>query len=446
MKYHHFIALTVLASAFVSGRADAGAAEPGQEAQPEKDIILRHDNKAVPPNMIKQDNYLQVVPERGPAIDAYLVKDVLYANRDSNYDLAISKRDESRFTVAALHFNRALAAMPNVKWAEEYCNYGMGSALFDAGFLRGYTGKTGTEYFAPSAYFKNALKANPKSRFMLDIYVKMPQCLAEEAFDKDGKLANPGKLDEADAALKEAEKVLKGYKDETVKLAAGFKPIADRAAAQLSITDARVAEKRAAAGKETMNTVKDKWMSASGPRTDAFPELKGEAVDGLLQTLVAMKEYTAAKAEAERLIGKFKRDGDQKMYPLLPGAYSVIGKASFAQAVEHETKNNKVQANAAYADARWAFLHVIAQFFDNDEYVASSHYYSGLCYDRLRDIESDAGDKAVRHWKLIKTNFPKSKFEPEATKELDRLGGGPAPAPKKEEKPADKKSEAPAAK
>jgi len=438
MKHPYMAAVLMLG--LIAGLRLAGA-EEGGEAQPDKDIVLRHDNRAVPPNMIKRDDYLQVVPERGPAIDAYLVKDILYANRDSNYDLGISKRDEGRYTVAALHFNRALAAMPNVKWAEEYCNYGMGAAMFDAGYYRGYTGRTGTVYSAPSVYFRNALKANPKSRFALEIYCKLPQCLAEEAFDNDGKLANAGKLDEADAAMKEAEKFLKTYKDETIRLAAGFKPLADRAAALLAITDARVAEKRVAAGKETMNTVKDKWMSASSSRTDAFPDLKGEAVDGLLQTLVAMKDYTAAKAEADRLINKFKRDGDQKMYPLLPGAYSVIGRSSFAQGVEQEGKNNKVQANAAYADARWAFLHVIAQFFDNDEYVASSHYYAGLCYDRLRDIESDAGEKAVRHWKLITVNFPKSRFAPEASKELERVGAAapaaaPAPA-KKEDKPAD---------
>jgi tetratricopeptide (TPR) repeat protein len=430
----NFFALAVLVVAGLAGRAYAGAAaEVGAEAQPDKDIIIRHDNRAVPPTMVKSDSYLSVVPERGPAIHAHLVKDILYANRDSNYDLAISKRDEGRYRVALLHFHRALAAMPNVKWAEVYCNYGMGAAMFDNGDFRGYTGKSGTVYSPPSVYFRNALKADPKNRLMLDIYTKLPHCIAEEAFDNDGKLVAEGKLDEADAALKEAEKVLKSYRDETVRVDAGFKVLADRAAAQLAITDARVAEKRVAAGKETMNTVKDKWMSASTSKTDAFPELKGEAVDGLLQTLVAMKDYTAAKSEAERLITKFKRDGDQKMYPLLPGAYTVIGKSSFALAVENEGKNNKVQAKNAYADARWAFLHVIAQFFDNDEYVAQAHYYAGLCYQSLRDVESDAGEKAIRHWKLIQSNFPKSKFQPLAQKELQDAGAAAPAAPKKEE-------------
>jgi tetratricopeptide (TPR) repeat protein len=417
------------------------AAEPGPEQQPDKDIIIRTDGKPQPPTFVKQDNYLQIIGDKGEKVAGYLVKDILYANRDSNYDQAIAKRDEGRFTLAALYFSRALEAMPQVKWAEEYCNYGMGAALFDVGYYRGYTGKTGTVYSPPSVYFQKAIKANPKSRFMLDVTMKMPQCLAEEAFDNDGKLVNPAKLDEADAAMKEAEKTLKSYRDETVRIADGFKVVSDRASAQLLITDAHLSEKRVLANKDNLNTVKDKWMLASGVRTDAFPELKGEAVDGLLQTLVQMKEYTQAQGEAKRLIDKFNKDGDQKMYPLLPGAYTVMGKASFAQAVDYEGKNQPVQANAAYADARWAFLHVIAQFFDNDEYVASAHYFAGLCYDKLRTIESDAGEKAVRHWKLIEKNFPKSNYKAKASEELARVGGGggDAPAPKKEEKKDDKK-------
>jgi hypothetical protein len=434
--------IRLMAAALVlslAGSLFAGEPAPGDQQQPDKDVIIRTDNKPQPPTFVKQDNYLQIIGDRGEKVAGYLVKDILYANRDSNYDQAIAKRDEGRFTLAAYYFNQALEKMPNIKWAEEYCNYGMGNALFEAGQLRGYTGKTGTVYSPPSVYFQKALTSNPKSRYMLDIAVKMPQCLAEEAFDAEGKVVNPTKLDEADAAMKKAQDTLKAYSIETIKIADGFKTVSDRATAQLAITDARLAEKRVLTGKENMNTVKDKWMSASGPRTDNFPDLKGEAVDGLLQTLVAMKEYNAARGEAERLINKFNREGDQKMYPLLPGAYTVMGKASFAQAVDYETKNQPVQANAAYADARWAFLHVIAQFFDNDEYVAGAHYYTGMCYDRLRTIENDAGEKAVRHWKLIEKNFPKSPFNAAATKELNRVAGAPE-APKKEEP---KKGEAP---
>jgi tetratricopeptide (TPR) repeat protein len=422
-RLNAFKALAVLAAAACLN----GAALAGEGDQQEKDIILRTDGKPQPPTFVKQDNYLTVVGDRGEKVHAFLVKDILYANRDANYQMGLDKKDEGRYTLAAFYFAKALSAMSNVKWAEEYCNYYIGCSLYDNGSYKGYTGKSGTAYSPPSVYFKKARDANPKTRFILDITCKLPVCLAEE-----------DKLDEADAAMKEAEKTLKAYRDETNKVADGFRDIADRATALLSIADARIAEKRVAAGKDNMNTVKDKWMIATS-RTSKYPELMGDAVDGQLRTLVAMKDYTTAKAEADRYINKYKKDGDQKVVPLLPGAYTVMGKANLAQASEFESKKQEVQAQTAYADARWAFLHVIAQFFDNDEYVASAHYFAGLCYDRLRNIETDAGDKAVRHWKLIVKNFPKSKFKEEAQKELDRVGGGAPAAPKEEPKKEDPK-------
>ena len=131
----------------------------------------------------------------------------------------------------------------------------------------------------------------------------------------------------------------------------------------------------------------------------------------------------------------YKKEGEKHL-PLLPSACTVLGKANLAQAVEFEGRGAKIQALNAYADARWAFLHIIAQFFDNDDYVASAHYFSGLCYDKLRDVEADAGEKAVREWKLVTTDFKKSDFNEPALKELERVGvktakeAAPAAAPK----------------
>jgi len=61
-----------------------------------------------------------------------------------------------------------------------------------------------------------------------------------------------------------------------------------------------------------------------------------------------------------------------------------------------------------YAEARWAFLNVIAQYFENEDYVGQAHYLAAFCYDKLKDIEpDDAKTKAIREWQAVVTNFPK---------------------------------------
>lgn len=402
----------------------AGEAAGGAAPEEEFDIILRNDGKTSPPTRIKQDNYLQVIGQRGGEVKvaSCLVKEVLYADKDANYAAAIEKRDEGRYTLAAMYFLKGMESMTKQKWAAEYCNFGIGNALFEAGQFSGYTGRSGTKYESPVVYFKRALEANPKSRFTLEIVSKIPRCLAEQ-----------GKLDEADAALKEAEARIKSYRDETIKVAQEFGEQCDRASAAVAIASARVAEQKAVKDGK-WNDVKEKWLAARFKCTK-YPELLADAVDGVLKSLVMMKDYNGAKAEADAIVEKYKKEGEKHL-PLLPSAYTVLGKANLAQAVEFEGKGAKIQALNAYADARWAFLHIIAQFFDNDDYVASAHYFSGLCYDKLRDVESDAGEKAVREWKLVTTDFKKSDFNDPALKELERVGvktakeAAPAPAPK----------------
>jgi len=414
--------------------AFAGAAAPTAEV--ELDAVIRWDKTPVPQVTITQDNYQQVIGKIGGRggdykVPSCFIKEVLYADRDANYGAAVEKRDEGRYALAALYFLRGLEGMTQQKWAKEYCSYGIADSLYQAGFFKGYKGRSGTEYKAPAYYYQQALAANPKTRFIVDILTKVPVCLAEE-----------GKLDEAEAKLKEAEVKLKAYRDETIKIHNGFGEIADRAAAQLAIADARLAERKAADGKAQWNDVKDKWISARS-KCSKFPESLAEAVDGLLRTLVADKKFNEAKAEAESIIEKYKREGNPGQLPLLPGAYIVLGKANLAQAMELEGRGASIPARNAYAEARWAFLNVVAQFFDNEDYVVQAHFFAAMCYDKLRDLESDAGDMAVRNWKLIVQNFPKSEFKDKAEKELARVGTSaaapkavePAPAPKVPDQP-----------
>ncbi|MFH0938811.1 MAG: hypothetical protein V1899_05980 [Planctomycetota bacterium] len=386
-------------------------------------MITRTDGQTVPPTKITQDNYIEVKGKKGVEIKvpAYLVKDISRAGSDSNYAVALERMEQGRYRLAAWHFLKALDAMSQQKWAQEYCNYGAGNALYANDDFKGATGKSGAKYAPPSVYYKKALEANDKSRFLPDILVKLPVCLLEEE-----------KYDEANAALKDAEKRIKDYGDEIFK-AFNYREAGKRASAMLALTDARVAEKCAEKGKTQWQDVKDKWLTAR-TRCFDYPALQGEAVDGLLRTLLAMKDYVTAKSESESIINKYRKEGDAKQLLLLPGAYFVQGRANLQQAEDYDAKSMKIQANEAYANARWSFLNVVAQFFNNDRYVAQAHYWAGVCYDRLKDVEpSDAALKAARHWKLIVDNFPHMKEL--AQKELDRVAAttaAPAPTPKKE--------------
>ena len=385
------------------------------EAAPDEgDRIERFDKLPAPiGGKIKSDDYIYVVVKKGQEvkIPSYAIKEVVYADGDANYNEAIKQRDDGRYTKAAQYFQKALESLTAQKWAPEYCNYGMGDAFYKFGKFTGYKGRSGTQYSPPSVYYRKALEANPKSRFMPDIVVKLPICLAEE-----------GKLDEADAALKDAEERIKKYRDEAIKVGAGYGEIADHAAAQIAVADARIAERKAAAGKGNLSDVLDKWQSARS-KCVKFPDMYGEVVDGVLKVLVQDKKYTQAISEAETIIDNYAKDNDQKWLAILPSAYTARGKANLALAVDHESKKQKLQANAAYADARWDFMYVIGQFFDNDEYLASAHFLAGVCYEKLKDIESDSHEKAVREWKLVIKNFPTyTNFVEASKKELASVG------------------------
>jgi len=409
MTTYRLLTITTFLTAAMMFNAGAGEKEAAAPEE-ELDVILRNDGKTAPPTKIIQDNYLQVIGKKGAEIKvaSCFVKELIYGDKDANYGAALDKRDEGRYTLAAMYYTKAMENMTKQKWAVEYCNYGIANALYENGSFGGYKGKSGTEYAPPAVYFKKALEANPKSRFLLDIVVKIPICLSEQ-----------GKLDEAEAALKEAEARIKSYRDETIKIAQEFGEQCDRASAHVAIAGARLAEKRAA----TTNAwpdAKEKWLAARF-KAQKYPDLMADAVEGVLKALVAMKDYNGAKAEADSIVEKYKKEGDKHL-PLMPSAYTVLGKSWLAQAVDFEGKGASVQALNAYAEARWSFLHIIAQFFDNDEYVASAHYFSGLCYDKLKTIELDAGEKSVRHWKLILENFKKSDFKGPAEEALKKAG------------------------
>ncbi len=407
--------LTVLfCAAALSGCLRAG--EAAQEEESDAIVLYNINAPVIPPGIkVFKDDYLTVEAKYKTLVvkkESHLVKDVVYVDKDANYSLATEKRDEGRYTLAALYFSKALDNLKDAKWAPEYCNYGIGNAFFAAGIFNGYKGRSLT--YSPAAdYFKKALDANPKSRFMLDIVVKLPVCYAEQDNLKD-----------ADTAIKDAETRIAKYRDETGKLGIGYGEPADRALVQLAIGKARISERKVSSGVAgiTAQGSRDLWHEAK-VKAAKYPDLIGECVEGEFRGMIQMKQYTQAVTEANAIIDKFNTQNDYSMLAQLPAAYMSLGQANLAQGVEYEGKGNKPLADNAFADARWAFLNIIAQFFDNDDYVAQAHFLAGLCYEKLITVEpTDAKTKAIREWQSVVSNFPKSDYKKKSVDKLEHYG------------------------
>ena len=418
MKMYRYLA-AVFCVAALAAATHAAEAQNGQEEELDAVILNNPNLPTVPPTKVVKDDYISVEGKYKNASvkkESFQVKDVVYADRDADYSSALKARDEGRLTLAALYFSNSLDNMKDAKWAQEYCNYNIGNAFFTANIFNGYKGRA-RSYPPAAEYFKKALEANPKSRFMLDIVVKLPVCYAEQ-----DKL--PDNLNIAETAVKDAAERIVKYREETGKFGAGYSEPADRALVQLAIAKARIAEKKVAMGIAgiTAQSSRDFWHEAR-VKAAKYPDLIGECVEGEFRGMIQMKQYTQAVTEANAIIEKFNQQNDYTMLAQLPAAYMSLGQANLAQGFEYEGKGNKPLAENAFADARWAFLNIIAQYFDNDDYVAQAHYLAGLCYEKLITVEpTDAKPKAIREWQSVVTNFPKSAYKADAVKKLAGFG------------------------
>jgi len=382
------------------------------------DVIFLNDGTTVR-TKVSKDDYVLVIGRRGHSTvkkESYKVKDVLRANRPPEYDIGLDRYKEGRYAVAAKYFTRSLRSkdFKDTPWVIEYCNYRLGEAMYDGGFFDGYKGKTYT-YKPPAQYYAAVLKANPKSRFLLDASVKLPICLVEQK-----------KYAEAEKAFVTAEAKIKQYREETAKTAIlEYRKQAERAKAMLMLGKARLMEKKKDFAQATQI-----YMSVQRLARGKFPETYADGVDGELRCLVKQDRFEDAKARAKSLIDQYQKKHDQGLVSMLPGAYTVMGRASLALAGEYDKNNNPLQAQQSYADARWYYLQVLVQFFDREEYLEEANYFVGLCYDKLKADEPMGKDMAIRYWLNVQRNYPDGTFGEQAKNDLARIGYEP-PAKKK---------------
>lgn len=343
-------------------------------------------------------------------IPSYKVSDVLRADRPYEYDRGVERLKEGRFAIAAKYFTDVLRAKDHMDkpWVIEYCNYHLATAMFDGEFWDGYQGKT-YHYSEPSVYFDAVLKANPKSRFLLDVSVKVPICLVEQK-----------KFAEAEKAFVAAAAAIKRYRDETAKTAdLEYRAHADRADAMIKLGGGKLLEK-----KGDFAQAVDAYATLQRVVARKFPDIYSEAWSGELRCLAQQGRFSDARARAESLIKRYQETNDPSLLAMLPVAHAVMGWASLALAAEFEAKSNAIQAQQAYSDARWNYLQVLVRFFDRDEHVAEASYYVGLCYDKLKGQETTGKDLAIRYWLNVKRSFPDSSFAKLAQQDLARVGGG----------------------
>jgi len=295
------------------------------------DVIVRADDGKMVRTKVVSENYVMVegrYRHSNVKLPSYKVKDVKRANRPAEYDIGLEQHKEGRYAVAAKYLTRSVRSkeFKDTPWVIEYCNYHLGEAMYEGGFFDGYKGKT-YPYKPPAEYYAAVLKANPKSRFLLDASVKLPICLIEQK-----------KFAEAEKAFVTAAAAIKQYREDTARTAdLEYRRMADRADAMLKLGNARLLEK-----KNDFAQATQLYMNVQRAAFGKFPETYADGVDGELRCLVKENKFADAKGRAESLIKKYRDTFDQSLVSMLPGAYTVMGRASLAMAGDYETMASAV--------------------------------------------------------------------------------------------------------
>jgi hypothetical protein len=387
----------------------------GEGDEEELDSIRRKDADRSIQTKITKDDYVTVEGRYKSAqvkVESYRVVEVLRGDRPDEYNQALERRSAGRFTVAARFFKEALDKAGGKRWAVEYCNWGLAEALYEGGHYKGYKGRT-FDYQSPAVYYAAVLKANPKSRFALEAASKRAICLAEAEL-----------LEQVEAAARDAEKIIKQYREDTAKTVdPSYRPAAERAESLVKLARAKMLEKKADPTKPPNYALAlSEAQAARVKATRRNPDVYAEAVELILRMLVKGRQFADAKAEAQTEIDGYQRDSDPDRLAILPVAHTVVGRACFAMASELEANNRLSEAQREYSESRWHYLKVLVEFFDREECVAEAGYYAGLCYSKLKGAEADAADKAIQCWLRVKRSFPDSEYARRADEELRSTG------------------------
>ena len=373
------------------------------------DEILCHDGTTVL-TKITTDNYITIEGfSRNSKVElpSHKVKDVLRADRPREYDIGLMQIRRGRYAAAAKCFSSVLRSADhrNKPWVIEYCNYRMGEAVYKGGLWEPPGKTTRNRFSPPEDYYAKMLKANPRSRYMLNAITRIPLCLTEQE-----------KFEEARKAIMVAESAIKKYREETAEI--GYRTSADKAEARLKMANAQLLE-----DKRDFEKAKEQYLVVQRMASKKYRHIHSYALEGELRCLMKQYKLADAKARAESLIEKCKESGDPALADVLPCAIAAVARGSLVEAGGFEAKNDKAQAQQSYANARRYYQKLLTSFRNRVEFTEEAIYFVGLCFYKLRDKEPDAMDMAIRYFRQVQRVFPNGALAKQAALDLKSLPG-----------------------
>lgn len=420
-RHNHRWAWALLGLLLALAPAALCAGEGGGEGMEggDGDVVVMTDNTARPPMKVTEDNYIEVVgvlANRPVKTPAWKVKEVQYADRNQMFITGMEFRQKGLHFTSTKAFELALSSLSGSKWAQDYCNYYMAEGLYHAKDWKGRTSAQNNKTYAPPAdYYAKCIAANPKSRFLLDAMVKIGICRAQE-----------GKFSEAQSALDAAEKRIRDYRNQVMNIGAEYFAAANEAEAMLNYGKGVLFENQARENKDDSlySRALSSFKSAQSGATGKYYRLYADAVDSELRVMIAMDDTTGAQERAKSVIESFRKNPEPNLIPMMPAAYMALGLAHYQDAEKNIKKDRLPQAEFSFSEARWNFLHVIVEYFDDKDHVAKANYYAGRCYEALKDAEFAALTKARRHYDAVVNDFGESAFAQLAQERLKELPAG----------------------
>ncbi len=389
------------------------------------DIIRRQDGSELEGVQILQDNYIEVkykTHRMTASMRAFDVKEIEYADattKDDYYLKAMYNIRKGRWSKAVERLREALEKdqidkktrrVGKEPWGKEYAYFWLGYCEYETG-----------EYAKAREHLAMAIEANPKSRFLFEAMSRIALCYAEEK-----------NFAEAEKALDAARKRFQEYKDEVKNISVDYSKFADRQLALCELTRAKMLLRRADAefkerGKGDYDRVRSVAQSVITMCMLDNQDIQAEAKELIREALIGMQRFDEVLAYCKRIVEDYKRSLNPDLQAGLPGAYIGMGDALFGIALQREAEGileGEQGSRFKFAEARDKYLRVIVEYFDNQEFLAKANYMAGICCKRLKDVEKDAMERAIRHWKTVVEEFPDSAFKQKAEEELAAASAG----------------------
>jgi len=274
----------------------------------------------------------------------------------------------------------------------------MADALMQDGYHAGWVSAKGAVFPAPSECFEQILKNKPDSRYRLEIAMKLPLGLAHQ-----------GRFDAARTALEMSRTWLKEYKIKGLAIDPEFYESSNHAVARLALVTAQVARLEAAAGGISESDAAEAARQACSA-TLKYGALRAEAFDERLGSLLRLKDYAAARAEAESLLSEINTKKVSELSAARGTAFFTLGQCNLEAGLAMQKNGQTLQANQQFAEARWNFLNVVAGSIELDRHIPGAHYFAAHCSELLARIEPNGiRDASVRR-RLLINRFPESSF------------------------------------